>query len=80
MCAQFSLKQSCESKDYKKLGSSNLFFNTIEIISRNKKKINKKFIRLKDIKLLEKKELKEVSRQDKRNHFSKKKNSLNQIR
>ena len=47
-------KESCESKDYKKLGSSNLFFNTIEIISRNKKKINKKFIRLKDIKLLEK--------------------------
>jgi dihydropteroate synthase len=66
-------KESCESKDYKKLGSSNLFFNTIEIISRNKKKINKKFIRLKDIKLLEKKELKEVSRQVKEITFPRKK-------
>jgi len=34
-------KQTSESKDYKKLGSSNLFFNTIEIISRNKKKLIK---------------------------------------
>ena len=56
-------KQTSEYKDYKKLGSSNLYFNTVEVISRNKKKINKKLIKLKDIRSLEKKEFKEVSRQ-----------------
>jgi hypothetical protein len=72
-------KQTIEHKDYKKLGSSNLYFNTIEIITRNKKKINKKFIKLKDIRSLEKKEFKEVSRQIKEITIPRKKNSLNQI-
>ena len=53
-------KKINKSNHYKKLGSSNLFFDTIEIISRKKNKIDKKFINIKDIKSLNKEELKSV--------------------
>ena len=48
------------SNDYKKLGSSNLFFDTIEIITRKNDKIDKKFLKLEDLSSLKKEELKSV--------------------
>ena len=53
-------KKNKTSNDYKKLGSSNLFFDTIEIITRKKDKIDKKFLKLEDLSSLKKEELKSV--------------------
>ena len=53
-------KKNKTSNDYKKLGSSNLFFDTIEIITRKKDKIDKKSLKLEDLSSLKKEELKSV--------------------
>ena len=53
-------KKNKTSNDYKKLGSSNLFFDTIEIITRKKDKIDNKFLKLEDLSSLKKEELKSV--------------------
>ncbi len=53
-------KKNKTSNDYKKLGSSNLFFDTIEIITRKKDKTDNKFLKLEDLKSLKKEELKSV--------------------
>ena len=53
-------KKNKTSNHYKKLGSSNLSFDTVEIITRKKNNIDNKFIKLKDINSLQKEELKIV--------------------
>ncbi|MDA9685301.1 dihydropteroate synthase [bacterium] len=53
-------KKNKTSNDYKKLGSSNLFFDTIEIITRKKDKTDNKFLKLEDLSSLKKEELKSV--------------------
>ena len=52
-----------KSKYSKKLGSSNLYFDTVEITSRNKKEIKKKLVNLRDIKFLDQNEYDVVNKQ-----------------
>ena len=47
-------KKNKTSNHYKKLGSSNLSFDTIEIVTRKKNNTDNKFIKLKDIHSLQK--------------------------